>query len=930
MGLNSLGLGFIFTARDLASPIIGRLNRALFTTDATVKKANAGMLGGAAAQRKFATSTMASTAATTAFGAGLGGLLLKIGPLAAGIVALGAAFSFANSASQFQQQLVATQQIMRATNEELAMMKEKVLDVGLRTKFSPDEIVEGMKNLGSAGLNAAEAMDTIEPSALLATAAQIGLDQASKSVIGTMRSFQMETSRAGEVSDKLTRIMQLTNFQGADFENGLSKAAAAAGQFGQSLDQTLVLLGALRNANIDASSSSTAVRELFRRIGSDKRAQTALKDLGIELDDANGKARSAIDIMYELDAATNGLADSKKNERIVAVTGARGLLGFNSAMKLTTKVMRDGQEVVLKGKDAFLELQRQVETSQGSVQAFNDAILDTFEGQKQILGGVIDTLKVVIGEGIASVLKPVVKFIADALTECARFIKDLSKETKELAGKFLLIGSVVMTVLGMVVLFGGAFVGAVAAAGAAFYGFVKLVQHNVGGVGDVFRNTLRKTWLFMKGLMQLITDGFLSGETLATIMEEENAGVLRTLGTFIQIGYRIKRFFEGVGAGIQGAFKENEQVFDSLFAALKELGAFFGITEDGLEGLTTSSTAFAEKGVFVGYVLGQIALGLVTALTYTVKLISATIKAGKWMAEHWNQITGAVKAAIVVYGTMMAVKWLYIGALFAVEAAQIAVAAAVWLVTSAEINGRLVTLMATVGTYVYAAALAVLRTAKLIILALTSRQAAAELYLKGALLASAAAARINAIAQGGLAGITKGLVGGLIGKAGLIAAAGYAGYAFGEWLDETFALSDGLADLIGDVMGLTDAMNNLSYVDADGNVVKVGAEYTNTEATSAKRGAPGFKPGPGGATTPVAKAPDVAGGIPQNMGHLPAGGIDPTMMADLANAERELAAVMKEQGGTVPPVNVYLDSEKVATAVARGQKSAQAREFGGD
>ncbi len=113
MPLNSLGLGFVFTARDLASGTINNLTHNFAGMDAAALRSNA------AYQRNFAV-----------MGVGLG-------VMAAGAVELAGAFALAELAGEFEQGLARVGAISNASAEDLQRLHDRAIEVGIATSFSP-------------------------------------------------------------------------------------------------------------------------------------------------------------------------------------------------------------------------------------------------------------------------------------------------------------------------------------------------------------------------------------------------------------------------------------------------------------------------------------------------------------------------------------------------------------------------------------------------------------------------------------------------------------------------------------------------------------------------------------------------------------------------------------------------------------------------
>jgi TP901 family phage tail tape measure protein len=349
MGLKSMGLGFLFTARDFASSKMLSLERHFSSLDNTVT-------GGAVRMES----------AFKQIGVGLG-------LLTAGAITFGSSLALANAAGKFEQGLAAVGAVTRATTAELGMLSEAAINAGIQTQFSPEEAVEGLTSLATAGQTATQATQTLIPVLDLAAGSlgQLGVAQAAEAVVGTLNAYGMAAAEAGKITDQLLRITQLTNFQTRDFEVGLSKAAAAGATFGQDLNDVLITMGLLRNRNIDASSSATAFREATRRLGADTRAQQAIMKAGISIfDEQTGQMRSIIDITSDFSKATEGMTDKERQRLVTVAYGARGMLAFNAIQKAAFTTMKDGTQVTLEGAEAIAAMRKEMQAAEGTAEGF--------------------------------------------------------------------------------------------------------------------------------------------------------------------------------------------------------------------------------------------------------------------------------------------------------------------------------------------------------------------------------------------------------------------------------------------------------------------------------------------------------------------------------------------------------------------------------
>jgi len=655
VALNNLGLGFVFTARDLASAKIRGLERSFGSLDSSTKSSAARI---SASFRQVA---------------------IGLGVFAAGAATVAGAFALANAAGEFEQGLAAVGAVSRATTRQLAMLREASIQAGIATQFSPAEAVQGLQSLATAGQTAEQATRSLIPVLDLAAGSlgQLGVAQAAEAVVGTLNAYGLAAEDSAGVTDKLLRITQLTNFQTRDFEAGLAKAAATGAIFSQSLDDVLISMGLLRNRNIDASSSATALREAVRRLGADARAQNAVTSAGVTIfDKSSGRMRSMLDIMSDFATATNGMTESERNRRVVTAFGARGLLAFNAVLNASFTTTRNGTEVVLRGAEAIAAMRSEMEGAEGTAASFRDQLLDTFEGQKTLLKGTLQTFAIVLGEPFAKVFKPIVAAVTDALNFLIRAFQSLPSGLKKAFAAFVVAAGAIVAFIGAIiagkaaiVLLGiglkalGITLGGILATmlpailifgllAAAVAGFVIAVRRDIGGIGTFFRRMFDRVRLFVQGMSQLFDDGGFSGAVRDELNRAENQGVKQFAIRVFQIAFRIKRFFQGIAEGFGSAIEAGRPVFEAFVAALGRLGQAFGFVgsaADSVAGL--QSDRFAASGARVGEVLGKIVTFIVQAMTVVIDFTTGVVEGFRSMADFLGGVFGFLGESFGELGT---------------------------------------------------------------------------------------------------------------------------------------------------------------------------------------------------------------------------------------------------------------------------------------
>lgn len=377
----------------------------------------------------------------------VGSSLSRMGGAAAGATAAAAGLTYAvnklaKAGGAVEQGMAGIAGVMgiKKASKEYDQLAAAAKQAGIETQFSPREAIEGLTNLATAGLNATQATQTLLPVLDLAAGSlgQLGVGQAAEAVVGTMKSYGMATTEATNVTDKLLRITQLTNFQTRDFGVALSKVAAVGGSFGQSLDDMVIGTGLIRDKNIEASIAASSLQRAVMNLAGDQKKQAAAAKAGVQVyDKQTGAMRSVLDIIMDLSTATKRMAVEDRNALAIKIFGARGIYAFTAISKVQKEVMRDGTKVTLRGAEALKYYRDEMGKAEGTAAAFKQTLLDTYEGQMTLLKGSTETLMTEIGATVTAALRPVVEGVKDFVNDLIDTFSRMSPELKKMIGKFI-------------------------------------------------------------------------------------------------------------------------------------------------------------------------------------------------------------------------------------------------------------------------------------------------------------------------------------------------------------------------------------------------------------------------------------------------------------------------------------------------------------
>lgn len=749
MALNNLGLGFIFTAKDLASQQMVRLGR---NFQAFERRASKSLTKTQVALRQFA------------IGAGIA---------LAGVVALGGALSLAKGAGEFEQEMarVAAISDVATDSQEAAMLSTKALDEAMKTQFSPTEAAEGLRNFASQGFNAKQQADALGPALKLAQNGMIPVADAASSMTSALKVFGLEAEQSTAVTDKLLKITTKTSLQADDLTLALGTVGRGAGLASQSLDEMLISMGLVKNTGVDTSVAASSVSSALIFMG--KNGEKFQKKLGVSVTDSEGNFRDFMDVVLEANVAL-GEKFPNAADRTKQATQLFGRFGVTAFQAVASQLenMKDADGNLLPVTEAVTKLREEMQNAEGTSAEFEKKILGTFEGQKKLLSGVVQGLGIAVGKPFAEAFRPAVTLLRNGIEGITKFIAAIPEPVKNAFAKIAVGLAAAATGIGSIIAIKGAIalvasamsflgvsiatvttpllilIGLAATAGLVIAAFAVDAEAHGGGAAKSFTDFFGKVKLFFQGLIQFFQSGELSGEILGELNKAENEGVKGFLAKVISFGFKVVDVFDGIVAGFKSFIVASRPAFDEFKLALTGLGESMGFLTGDVDGTTSGFSDMRDTGLALGTILGQAAVLIVKGMTLVIKTVGVVLT----ILDSLGLTVGDVVKLWIAYKV----------ALIAVKGVQ------------AAMNfGSMIKGLGGVGS-----------------------------ALSG-VSGKAAAMRVGLNSMGAGINATKGLMG----KAGLVGAAALAGLAIGKLADDHFHLSDRIAG-VNQNLRMTEAQLN--------------------------------------------------------------------------------------------------------------------------
>jgi len=674
VALNNLGLGFVLTARDLASRGLGKVNRSFNKLDADTARGSKRMQASLAAAGK------------------------AMGALVAGGVLVGGSFALANKAGEFEQGLAKVGAISRATAADMETLEKAAAKAGLTTQFSPKEATEGLAELAAQGFNATEATKALTPALDLAAGGQISVAESTEAMAAAVKVFGLDLDKSGLAADKLLTISNSTALKSKDLALALGTVGRGAIAAGQSIDEILPSIGLVKNTGVEASVAASSVSSALLFMGKNSKA---FKQIGVDVTDAQGKFKPFLDVVLETQAKLGGLADDKKTEKLIKLFGRFGITAFSATTAQLGKGIKNAKGEIVKGADAVAFLRGEMEGAKGTAKEFKRRLLDNFAGAKQIFKGVADTAIIEFGKPFKDLLKGVVRAASAFLNILIRVLQAIPAPIKKfLAGLVLAAGGLLLVVggialakvaigalmailpaviaaLGAMIVAAAPFIAIAAAIAAGIAAIAIAYKRNLGGFADLINDGIGKIRLFWNGLQQVINTGGFSGAVMKELNKAENAGIKGFIVTLFRLWHRVKAVWKGIKAGFEDFVMPiwndvKAGIGDAVGAireAFTEVGKALGSANGAFGKVLGKSDGFRSLGEVVGKAIGAIltpmllliqafALVVTGAARFTAFLVRAVREPGK----VWRQTVAFFREAVDFIGEKISGMFKMVGA----------------------------------------------------------------------------------------------------------------------------------------------------------------------------------------------------------------------------------------------------------------------------
>ena len=313
-------------------------------------------------------------------------------PLAA-VGAAGAA-SFAEVDKTMQ----LTNKTMGNTAEEAELLNKAMKEAAANSTFGMKDAATATLNFARAGLDAEQAAAALAPAMNLAAGEGGNLDTVSGGLVATINGFHGSFEDAGHYADVFAAACNNSALDVDSLSGAMSVAAPIFSAAGYSVNDAALYMGVMANNGIEADKAANSLKTgLARLVSPAKEGYEAMKQLGIEVTNADGSMKDSVTIQRELHEAFGKLSESEQ------IAAASAIFGKNQMAPWLALINTAPEDV---GK-----LNESLETCAGTTDEMAEAMMSGFGGSLEKLKSSIDVLVTSIGEALAPTIQKVAEFV---------------------------------------------------------------------------------------------------------------------------------------------------------------------------------------------------------------------------------------------------------------------------------------------------------------------------------------------------------------------------------------------------------------------------------------------------------------------------------------------------------------------------------------
>ncbi len=463
---------------------------------------------------------------------------MDLAPVSVPILALGQ--SALSSAAEFESGMNVFRATSGATAAQMDDMRVIATQLGADMELpgtSAADAAEAMIALGQRGLEVNEVFDAARGVLQLSAAGQLSNARAAELTASALNAFQMAGSEAANVANLMAAGSTSSGTSIEHMGQAMQASATVFAAAGVPIEQLVTSIGMMAKAGIQGSDAGTSLKTMLLSLQAPSgTAAAAMKELGINVYDAQGSMLPFPQIIDQFSRASAGLSEAQRNAAMTTIFG--------------TDAVRAANVVMLQGVGAFTEME--------AAATRQNVAADLAAARMQGLGGAVEGFKSSMETTLMNAVMPFLPQLTSLVQSVGEFVGRLGEANPALlnagvavAGVLAVAGPLLMLIgplttafavltgpIGLIVL-GIAALAAAFASGAITIDSIRPVLDAVGQAFNFVKGIVEQVFAAIQGIiagaMQVIRGDITGGmETIRNAFSTAWTNISTQLGTVLQ------------------------------------------------------------------------------------------------------------------------------------------------------------------------------------------------------------------------------------------------------------------------------------------------------------------------------------------------------------------------------------------------------------
>ena len=359
--------------------------------------------------------------------------VLTTAGIAVAVKKIAEAFSDASqSAAEFEVSVAKLTTVADTAVLSADELSAQINEVSMETAQNVNALADSAYNAISAGVDTANALDTVTNATELAAAGFTSTESALSVLTTAMNAYHLEASQLTNVSDSLIMSQNLGVMTIDQLSSSMGKAIATASAYSVDLYNLEASYISTTKAGISVEESTTYLSGMFNELGksSSEVAKIIQDETGKSFGELMQEGYNVADVLDILCQSVNGNTEALMN-----------LWGSAEAGKAANAIVSQGLETFASNLDA-------VKYSAGTTATAYETMTNTAEYATQRLENSAHNMQIAIGEDINPVVAELKNGFADLLDGTTELIKEHPAITAVLTGATVGIGAVTVAITG--------------------------------------------------------------------------------------------------------------------------------------------------------------------------------------------------------------------------------------------------------------------------------------------------------------------------------------------------------------------------------------------------------------------------------------------------------------------------------------------------